>query len=863
MKSSKLKIVLALLAGAILVFSGCQPTVDPVVLSTDANLATLTLTGATLSPVFSADVITYASEVPYATASVVVAATAAQSAATVKINGEVSASKTIALTAGANTITVLVTAEDASTKTYTLTVTRIAVGAVSNLTSLIVTGATLSPVFAEATTSYTATVPYTTTSVTIAAVAANATSTITGTGVQTLTVGSNTLNVVVTAEDTVTITTYAIVITRTAVSANAALGSLEVSAGQLTPAFSPNITNYQLGVIQGTASVTIDAQPSSQFATQTIAGFDSLSHVSTLDSDTTAISIVVTAQSGATKTYTVTIKRAVAATVPVNFLVVESINGTVVGGVDIDIYQVNPDSTVFLSTITTNASGVATANLTPEIKYDFISSKATHAENTYEDFYVDPLGNSVTLVNQKLGMINHLAVSPSIYGVSLSHQGNLQDAVAYDGTTPIDTTGTTYLLVTFLGREAVAKTAWSGFGAKLDFNRTPTTFNGIEGMANGEPECVPIPALGINMWTADFVFDLTGMEMPAGVQNMCIVGYDVANNRVETSLPASFVNNPAGVDISAGVFSDMLMDIRTYPVSRGYFGKGRTDLMALTQFEGNDITYRTNLSFNFLDAADADIPILGFDVYRSTDGTTFEKVGSQLYGALTGGNHSYFDTDSKLVQDNGTTVYHYKVVAFTDAVNSKESGVVQAYISTPFGANLATPANRAILSAASPIDYSFEISDTNLWNAAKSDYFYFILTIREKSGAYKYVGQFRYNFTTSTFQWLYYGDGYYDLADSGGALLANDISYAAGTITISSYVTDFAPTNVWTGKAMTYSAANTYQWDIVGDLDDLNGSDGPCWFEKATTGGVTKSFGNGYSEGSNAINGRFEFSVIE
>ena len=98
--------------------------------STDADLASLTISAGTLSPTFAAATEGYAVNVGNDVASVMVTPTTADTGATLTIDGTDATSGTasapIPLTAGVETaIVILVTAEDGSTeKTYTVTVTR-------------------------------------------------------------------------------------------------------------------------------------------------------------------------------------------------------------------------------------------------------------------------------------------------------------------------------------------------------------------------------------------------------------------------------------------------------------------------------------------------------------------------------------------------------------------------------------------------------------------------------------------------------------------------------------------------------------------------------------------------------------------
>ena len=88
-------------------------------ISTNANLASLTLSSGTLSPVFSSGITGYTASVSNATGSVIVTPVVAESHATFTITGGSS------LSVGLNIISVLVTAQDAVTpKTYTVSLTR-------------------------------------------------------------------------------------------------------------------------------------------------------------------------------------------------------------------------------------------------------------------------------------------------------------------------------------------------------------------------------------------------------------------------------------------------------------------------------------------------------------------------------------------------------------------------------------------------------------------------------------------------------------------------------------------------------------------------------------------------------------------
>lgn len=85
-------------------------------------------------------------------------------------------------------------------------------------------------------------------------------------------------------------------------SANNALSALTVSAGTLTPAFDPAVTEYALSLPQGTEKITVTATPSDSKAT--VQGDGEVA----LQPGENKLAVTVTAENGDTKTYTITAK---------------------------------------------------------------------------------------------------------------------------------------------------------------------------------------------------------------------------------------------------------------------------------------------------------------------------------------------------------------------------------------------------------------------------------------------------------------------------------------------------------------------------------------------------------------------------
>ncbi|WP_291400567.1 cadherin-like beta sandwich domain-containing protein, partial [Daejeonella sp.] len=125
------------------------------VLSANANLAAITLSAGTLSPVFSNSTTSYTATVDFSIATLTVSPQKANEYASVTINNDpITTSKNINLAVGLNAINVVVRAQDGQTsKTYTLQVTRQAASNVSTLASLSVSSGTVAS-FSSSTTSY-------------------------------------------------------------------------------------------------------------------------------------------------------------------------------------------------------------------------------------------------------------------------------------------------------------------------------------------------------------------------------------------------------------------------------------------------------------------------------------------------------------------------------------------------------------------------------------------------------------------------------------------------------------------------------------------------------------------------------------
>lgn len=233
--------------------------------TSNANLAGLAISGASLEQTFDSAVTDYTAHVM--TRSISLTPTTSD-CSTVSINGATVASGTasgaIPLALGSNLIPVLVTAQDGTTKTYTLTVIR-GLSAEARLAGLSLSAGSLSPAFDSAVFNYTASVTYPVSalSVTPAPMSPEAVMMVNGTTVTNgsssagipLIVGDTPITVQSTAEDGSASKTYSVLVTRTPSGAN--LSALSLSVGSLSPAFSTSTSNYSADVPYGVTSVRL------------------------------------------------------------------------------------------------------------------------------------------------------------------------------------------------------------------------------------------------------------------------------------------------------------------------------------------------------------------------------------------------------------------------------------------------------------------------------------------------------------------------------------------------------------------------------------------------------------------------------
>ncbi len=290
----------------------------------NADLSNLTPGAGPLSPGFASATLGYAMSVVNGVTALSVRPDAADSTATVTVNGAAVVSGTfssaINLNVGANLISTIVTAGNGTTtKTYTITVTRGAISSNANLAGLAISAGTLTPPFASLTTGYTVLVSNATSSITVtpSKVDVNATVKVNNVTVNTgnasapisLALGSAVINTVVTAQDGITTKTYTVTVMKP--------GSLGFASSVFTVNSGATATNADIvinrsGGTTGAVSCNLSTSNGTAMApalftaqTGTVVNFadgQALQHV--------FIPIVAKAATTTTKTFAVTLSNA-------------------------------------------------------------------------------------------------------------------------------------------------------------------------------------------------------------------------------------------------------------------------------------------------------------------------------------------------------------------------------------------------------------------------------------------------------------------------------------------------------------------------------------------------------------------------
>ncbi len=316
-----LVVTFLLLIGLAAYGCGDSATVNPVV-----ELSSLTVNPGTLQPAFSGETTQYSVNLSNDVTTVTVTAQPAVGGDTITINGQTTTSRAITLDPPGSTtiVNVVVSETGTNSRTYVVRLVRAGLAGNNSLENLAVTPGTLAPTFNMNQLTYTLTVPNTAGSVNVTPALSDPAATMTVNGQaaisgqpSTVTLNpagqSTTVTILVTSQNG-TEKPYTITVSR-GVSNNNNLQSLTISPGTLSPAFNAATVGYTVNVASGVANITVTPREQDTAATITVNGQATNSGQArsiTLNGagSNTFINIVVTAENGTQKTYSINVIRA-------------------------------------------------------------------------------------------------------------------------------------------------------------------------------------------------------------------------------------------------------------------------------------------------------------------------------------------------------------------------------------------------------------------------------------------------------------------------------------------------------------------------------------------------------------------------
>ncbi len=588
--------------------------------------------------------------------------------------------------------------------------------------------------------------------------------------------------------------------------------------------------------------------------------------------------------------------------VSVEITVSDSVSGTVVDGTKLVVFDSDGKQVTNQLTV---RKGKVTAKVSPKKKYDFVllGKKGSWAGSRLQDYYVPEEGlKGVMMLQFEHGQITRDVVPPRIDKITI---GNASGAVINDD--HVIDNAVKKIYVEFTSKVgAVEDVAWNGFGAKLGIGGMPTSYAGIDGVYT--PDNTP----GDGIFTSEYVFDIERAAMPNGDTEFIIVGYDVANNRVEKRIPVKFSKTPAAASLSNAKFGSAFMIIERVPFTNNTFstepGQGLVQLdsghevmpQALNPVEGHNSSYMAVFVFGVVDKTTptTSVPIMGFDVFRKEKGSTdapkfvsrthYDEPKTETNPGW--GAHQGFDTSSELEEGKE---YVYTIKAFT-ATDTLESPVFTGKVMEAFTYSLKAPENRKKISAADAanMSYSCTISNKKLLTKEEADWCDLGLLILDGQGQPVFGSKFRYVFdgvtvgiggaNTTTgpdllIDTIGFGSGvkrfsykrqlatplqtYYNINKLEDLITVDS---STGIITITDKFVKIAQFNVAAGTPMEYQSGVNYQWDIQdwGKSAISLRDDRALRIVKMYDSNQSRTMGNNSSSGSNAVNGRFTF-VIE
>lgn len=574
----------------------------------------------------------------------------------------------------------------------------------------------------------------------------------------------------------------------------------------------------------------------------------------------------------------------------------EFIGGTAVDGTELEVFYAGEKKLAASSHV---KNGKAFVELEADSRYDFklIGKKGKWAGSLIQNRYIGSSGvQHVRMLQLPHAIITRGVTPPEIISV----KDKAADKEIKDGFKITDSV--TAVTVDFKSETgAVESTSFGGFGAKMAIGTVPDFSSGMTGIHTGTEF-----KDGIFISKYEFPAGKNFTTITGGENEMVIVGYDIANNRVEKHIKISCAIDEGEINFGETArFKELSMIVERYPYRVNLFSAFSDYTKALNPIGERNSAYVAYVLFSLKKRGilgDVNIPIQGFDIYRRNKGEDeFKLVKKVLYNRQRSSDlHQGFDTSSDLEENKE---YEYKITVFNSDAQM-QSPVMSVKLMESFTYNLTAPENykEFTLEEAKNISYTCKIDNLKLLNKSECDFIKSGLIIFDKIGTPQFGAKFKYLpasenepadallsvcilnnkiETRSLREMIKNGNlTEYNITKPEDLIKLNTDT---GELTITEKFLQIPRFNIipinsnlnfGKNEAMEYKYGEAYQWDIHAQWGNpyMLTDDEAMTFEKkfrfyyedGSSGfSYSRAFGNNRESGSNAVNGRFEFSITK
>lgn len=416
--------------------------------------------------------------------------------------------------------------------------------------------------------------------------------------------------------------------------------------------------------------------------------------------------------------------------------VIDSMGGSNVASVEIKAFE--KDGSNVVETKTTDDDGNAYFTLPAEKYYNFVLAKKGMAASRVESVYIREDEKEFLPIVMRKWAVGTKKIAPEIEVIEAGEAASyspISDVYEMDFST---LTSNSRMYITVKSKsgeiipEKITDSQMFGFLANIDSPVTMESTGVIfpSRVQNSQGETIEIDANGVV--TQEFALYPDQLSCNNGEHVLYLIIYDMAGNRLERHVPLNVKNSQFQEDdTNKNSIDYFTAESKRYYRSLDTFGMPE---------EAGSLTSNT---VEFLLKLRSRTTIGRVDVLRrpyQEDNIKegWEVVSTRCYKGAFSGDRSgyvYIQDDSGSLKEGAT--YQYKLQVYTKQ-GRVTSNVATLRIMEAFNIKLTSPKHREVLqkNAIKDQDFSFELSNTSLWDKEKADYFLFdILVVKDEVGS--------------------------------------------------------------------------------------------------------------------------------